>query len=95
MNEPSREEIQKLLETLKCLGKTKILICGHPDYIEQFKIMVEDVKEEFSDYIFEYYSSKEFAGDTLYLVPCEERTKPLFGALKITYVDENGDIQNV
>ena len=91
MNKPSSEEIQKLLETLKSLGKTTVLICGNPDYVEQFKVMMVDIKEEFSDYIFEYWSSNRFAGDTLYLVPYEDRTKPLFDTLKITYVEEDSN----
>lgn len=79
------EEIKQLIDLLKSLNKTRVLITGHPNSIETIKVLIDERKEMFSKYDFSFYSSSEFEDGNLYLVPEEDRTKSLFDMIKITY----------
>lgn len=83
------EEIKGLIETLKSLNKKKVLVCGRPEQTDDFKNLVEQWEEMFSEYEFYYYSSENFeVTETVYLVPYEERTKPLFVYLNYNETEE-------
>lgn len=72
------EEVKKLLDLLESL-KTKVMICGKPEYVDNIKNIINEYKESFSGYEFTYFSSEKFEdNDQVYLVPYEQRTKQLF-----------------
>ena len=75
------EQIKGLISTLNALKTKKVLVCGRPELIDDFKSLVEgaEAAKMFSEYEFYYYSDNKFEeGEQVYLIPCEERTKPLF-----------------
>lgn len=66
-----KKEVKELLDLLNSIKTTKVLITGHPDSIDEVKTILDNHKESFLGYIFEYYSSKSFEVGQIYLIPGE------------------------